>query len=482
MAQPVYPGTVIGVIHMHSSLWYHDTLDMPFSRPVSQSGNQVLSMNYDDEKQRPTRMGLDHSVSLDGDLETLRSRLRWARESQVLAVDILALLNCEVVGLDAIGEILRMVKEFTGLEAVGIRLREGEDFPYFETKGFPGHFVKAENYLCGRAPDGEIIRDSAGNPVLECMCGNVIQGCTNPSFPFFTEGGSFWSNSTTKLLATTSEEDRQARTRNRCNGEGYESVALIPLRSGRDIIGLLQLNDSRKNCFTEDMIGFLEGMAASIGIVLERKSVEEALAEAKNDLEQRVEERTAALNEVNEKLVLENSERKRAEEQIKRAQEFLNTIVDSVPVPVFAKSAKDGQFILWNKASETLFGFIKEQVIGKTDYDFFPKEQADFFWEKDRETFASGVIVNISEEPILTKSLGTRILHTSKVPVYDKAGQPSYLLAISQDITERKQAQEALKISEETLSNSRGKFWFRDLVNGCGPQHNRVKYCGWQMV
>ena len=101
---------------------------------------------------------------------------------------------------------------------------------------------------------------------------------------------------------------------------------------------------------------------------------------------------TAASREVNEKLVLEISERKRAEEQIKQAEEFLNTVVDNLPIAVLAKSAQDGQFILWNKASEALFGFTREQVIGKTDYDFFPKEQADYFWEKDSESFASGEI------------------------------------------------------------------------------------------
>jgi PAS domain S-box-containing protein len=416
-------------------------------------------MKNDDEKQFQTTMELNHSLSLDSELEKLRSRLRWAQESQDLAVRILALLNRQVVGLDAIREILGMVREFTGFEAVGIRLRDGEDFPYFETQGFPAHFVEAENSLCSRTQSGEIMRDSAGKPVLECMCGNVIEGRTDPSFPFFTQGGSFWSNSTTELLATTSEEDRQARTRDRCNGEGYESVALIPLRADREIIGLLQLNDSRKNCFTLDMIGFFEGIGASIGIVLERKQSEEALEKARNELERRVEDRTAALREVNGKLDLEISERNRAEEQIKRVKEALNTVVDNLPIAVFAKSAQDGQFILWNKASESLFGFTKEQVIGKTDYDFFPREQADFFWEKDRETFASGEVVDVPEEPIQTKSLGTRILHTRKVPVYDREREPSYLLAISQDITERKQYEQALQTSEER---------YRTLVENIG--------------
>ncbi|MHC4662670.1 MAG: PAS domain S-box protein [Planctomycetota bacterium] len=198
-----------------------------------------------------------------------------AEERQILVTKVLDLLNQSGEKIDTIREILLHIKESGGFEAVGIRLREGDDFPYYETNGFPAEFVKAEKSLCAQDGKGELIRDSEGNPVLECMCGNVICGRTDSSFPFFTEGGSFWSNCTTELLASTTEEDRQARTRNRCNGEGYESVALIPLRAAGETIGLLQLNDTRKNMFTLDMITFFEGIGASIGIALARKRAEE---------------------------------------------------------------------------------------------------------------------------------------------------------------------------------------------------------------
>ena len=160
------------------------------------------------------------------------------------------------------------------------------------------------------------------------------------------------------------------------------------------------------------------------------------------------------------------TERKEAEKQIKQAEEFLNTIIDNIPIPVFAKSAQDGQFILWNEASEALFGLTKEEVIGKTDYDFFPKEQADFFREKDRESFVSGKVIDISEESVLTKNSGTRMLHTRKVPVYDKEKRPSCLLAISQDITERKQAEEKLErekaFSDTIIDSLPGIFYLID--------------------
>ncbi len=122
------------------------------------------------------------------------------------------------------------MQAWSGCDAAGSRLQEGDDFPYFETSGFPARFVKRENSLCARDADRGIARDAMGNAVLECMCGNVLCGRTDPVQPFFTERGSFWTNGTTRLLVSTTEADRQARTRVRCNGEGYESVALVPLR------------------------------------------------------------------------------------------------------------------------------------------------------------------------------------------------------------------------------------------------------------
>jgi PAS domain S-box-containing protein/putative nucleotidyltransferase with HDIG domain len=197
-----------------------------------------------------------------------------------LAKDILETLNRPNNSIKLIEDILHLLKENTGFEAIGIRLKEGGDYPYFVSNGFPTHFLEAENHLCAFDDAGEIIRDSQGNAVLECMCGNILCGRTDTSLPFFTEGGSFWTNSTTKLLASTTEEERQVRTRNRCNSEGYESVALIPLRSGEEIIGLLQLNDSRQNLFTLGMIRFLEGIGASIGVAVARRRSVEVLRES----------------------------------------------------------------------------------------------------------------------------------------------------------------------------------------------------------
>ena len=217
-----------------------------------------------------------------------------------LAHDVLDLLNRPESALTAISNILFAVRRSRGFEAVGIRMQEGDDFPYYETKGFTEEFVLAERRLCAYDEAGKIMRDEQGKAVLECMCGNVIRGRTDGKLPFFTEAGSFWTNSATDLPASTMEEDRQARTRNRCNAEGYESVALIPLRTGDEIIGLLQLNDCRRDQFTLEMIRFFEGLGASIGIAISRKRTEEQLRKSEDNFRRSLDESLLGVRIVSE--------------------------------------------------------------------------------------------------------------------------------------------------------------------------------------
>jgi len=204
---------------------------------------------------------------------------RYEREREN-TIELLHLLNTQDAQHELIRNITGYLQQWTGCEAVGVRLRDGEDFPYFETRGFPASFVEAENFLCERDLAGQLARDAGGHPQIACMCGNVLCGRFDPAQSFFTARGSFWSNCTTALLANTTEADRQARTRNRCNGEGYESVALIPLRAGHDTLGLLQLNDHAPNRFTPDLITFLESAADQIAIALTQRRAQQALRES----------------------------------------------------------------------------------------------------------------------------------------------------------------------------------------------------------
>jgi PAS domain S-box-containing protein len=199
------------------------------------------------------------------------SARKRADEERDATVRMLKLIN-QPNGLDGLmREVSILLRDWSGCSAVGIRLKDGDDFPYYETRGFPSEFVELERTLCERDRNGQVVRDAAGNPALDCMCGNVLCGRFDPTKPFFTAHGSFWSNSTTQLLTSTTEADRQARTRNRCNGEGYESVALVPLRVGEATFGLLQFNDIRTDRFTPERIALLERLGDSLAIAISQR-------------------------------------------------------------------------------------------------------------------------------------------------------------------------------------------------------------------
>jgi len=166
---------------------------------------------------------------------------------------------------ETLREVLEAVSKVSGCESVGIRWKAREDFPYFLTRGFGRDFVVREGPLCERDAAGLILRRPDGRPQLACMCGAVVRGQTDDALPFFTRGGSFWTNGTTQLLrATPPSALAGIPTRNYCNDVGYESVALIPLRAGGETYGLLQLNSRSPGRFTAEQIGVYEGLAGDI--------------------------------------------------------------------------------------------------------------------------------------------------------------------------------------------------------------------------
>ena len=85
---------------------------------------------------------------------------------------------------------------------------------------------------------------------------------------------------------------------------------------------------------------------------------------------------------------------------------LLEQIVESLPHMIFLKDAKELRFVRFNRAGETLLGYDRAELLGKNDYDFFPKEEAEFFIQKDREVLAGGAVVDIAQEPIHTRHQG----------------------------------------------------------------------------
>ena len=113
---------------------------------------------------------------------------------------------------------------------------------------------------------------------------------------------------------------------------------------------------------------------------------------------------------------------------------LLDAIIENIPDMVFVKDARTLAFVRFNRAGEELLGWSRAELLGKTDHDFYPKAQADFFQKKDREALATGGVVDIPAERIETRR-GGLWLHTKKIALRDH-GKVRWLLGISRDITD----------------------------------------------
>lgn len=227
----------------------------------------MLKQLYEWMYSRPGEVDIGQGCVLP-DIRRLEETLPERDRRERFVADVLLMLNEDTNGNDKVHAIIARVREFSGIEAIAIRLRREGDAPYYTQQGFSEEFIIAENYLCG---------EDGGR--LECMYGAVLEARTDPYLPFFTAGGSFWTHAAAALVDELGNEIA-FKTRNRCVKEGYESIALIPLRSGGDIVGLLQLNDRRPGLFTEEGVVFYETLGSMIGVALRRMLTEERLRES----------------------------------------------------------------------------------------------------------------------------------------------------------------------------------------------------------
>ncbi len=132
-----------------------------------------------------------------------------------------------------------------------------------------------------------------------------------------------------------------------------------------------------------------------------------------------------------------------------RAQNFLDSVIENLPVTLFVKDAADLRYVRWNRAGEELLGYSRAERVGKSDYDLYPADSAAVLASDDRLVLQNKDLVDIPEEPVATRTRGTRVLHTRKIPILNDAGEPQFLLGISEDITERKEAEQRLRAAEE---------------------------------
>ncbi len=128
----------------------------------------------------------------------------------------------------------------------------------------------------------------------------------------------------------------------------------------------------------------------------------------------------------------------------------LLAILDHIEHPIFVKDRKL-RWVLLNEAFEKLMGFPREEMLGKTDADYFPADQAAFFRAKDLEMFRTGNTVVIEQEPVTDAKGEVHALATTKTPLRDASGEVTHLVGIIHDITRLVRAEDALRLANDEL-------------------------------
>jgi PAS domain S-box-containing protein len=235
------------------------------------------------------------------------------------------------------------------------------------------------------------------------MCINVVKGTTNPALPFYTPDGSFFMNGTTRFLATVSEQEK-GQTRNVCNQQGYESVALVPIRANGNILGIIHVADRRENRVPLETVQTLERKALPIGVAVQRILADEALR----------------LSEEKYRGLFENA------------------------VLGMYQTTPDGEILMANPALVRMLGYdtfeqLTPRKLEKEGFD--PEHPRSLF--KDRIE-ADGQIVGL-ESAWKRRDGSTLWVRESARAVRDEAGKTLFYEGTVEDITERERAEEEVR-------------------------------------
>jgi PAS domain S-box-containing protein len=195
---------------------------------------------------------------------------------------------------------------------------------------------------------------------------------------------------------------------------GYRSLGVFPLRIGERLVGAMSFYSALPHFFTPDKVALLTRLSSQLALALEMAAKEE--------------------------------ERHRAEDSLRHTSEFLDSILQHAPVPMYV-THRDGHYLLVNPAWEGFCHKNREEALGRSAADIFQADNARSFMETDQQVLRRGKPL-MYEEAIKIRGR-VYYFQTMKFPLHNARGEVEAVGGISLDMSERRQAEESLRRSEE---------------------------------
>lgn len=252
-----------------------------------------------------------------------------------------------------------------------------------------------------------------------------------------------------------------------CRDEGLQSLAVAPVTHAKGLIAVLNLASRTFEDIPHDSRHAIEAIAAQWGASLVRLRAEQAVRDARDQLERRVQDRTAELLDANVRLRAEILERRRAEQALRESEERYRAIVQG-QTELICRFSADNRILFLNDACCRCFGLSLEQVVGKPFLLLI--------FEEDRASVQSQIASLSPAEPVVTTEERVRMPDGSirwyqwtNRGFFSDEGMLREVLAVGRDVTERKRVEDALRESE---------MKYRTVIETTGMGYNVVDTAG----
>jgi PAS domain S-box-containing protein len=228
---------------------------------------------------------------------------RNAEARQKFNRDILYCVNMAAGPQELTGRMTALMTGDGGFDAAAIRLHGGKTAVDYEARGLADPFLALEKHKDNLDDTQRLIRPDS-RPSLEYLYGCILRGQPDPAFSGMTDGSGFRTNRLSEEPDLFDPQDRPSPLREAFKKEGYESLALIPLTADREVLGLLQIMDRRRDLFNADTIGFLEEVGRAMGQFLKKDRKVKDILVAKKRSEGRLDIVRDWIWETNQELAL----------------------------------------------------------------------------------------------------------------------------------------------------------------------------------